>query len=322
MRLLLPAALMAVSFITTDAPAQPADAWPQKPITLIVPFPAGSGSDVVGRIYAKAITEALKVPAVVDNRPGANAMIGSQLVANAAPDGYTVLIGSGTANAVNYALFADRITYKPQSFTTVSLVSAGPVVMFAQKALEGATLQALVAAAAKSGKGLTCGNGNAVTQVACEVFRLQAKLDVVSVPYKGNAQSLQDVAGGQISIAFSDMSAASPFVGNDRVRAVAVAANDRLPAIGGVPTFKEQGYPDFQFLAWTAVFVPAKTPPAVVQKLNDAALHMLRMAEWERQREAGSGIPVTGELKSSQEFVATEIAKWARYILQTGVKPQ
>lgn len=298
-----------------------AQAWPQKPITVVVPFPTGSGSDVVGRMFAKAITDTLKVAAVVDNRPGANAMIGSQLVANAAPDGYTVLIGSGTANAVNYALYADRITYKPESFAVVALISAGPVFMFANKGLEG-SLKPLIAAAQKSGKGLTCGNGNAVTQVACEVFRLQSKLDVVSVPYKGNAQSLQDVASGQISIAFSDMSAGSPFASTDRVRVIAVAADGRLPAFAAVPTFREEGFPDFQFLAWTVLFAPAKTPPAVVQRLNEAARYMLKMPEWEKQREAGSGMVVSGDLAQSQAFVAAEVAKWARYIKLTGVKPQ
>lgn len=305
-----------------SGPASADESYPNRPVTIIVPFAAGSGSDVAARIYAKAIADTLKGTAVVENRPGANAMIGAQAVAKAAPDGYTVLMGSGTANAVNYALYADRIAYRPESFATVSVIYATPVALFVQKTMAGDSLDALLSHGKRSGKPLTCGSGNAVTQVACEVLKLHTRADVVTVNYKGNAQSLTDVAGDQIVMAFSDMLAAGPFVSQGRVKALAVAADERVASIPQARTFREQGLAEMQLTAWTAVFVPAGTPAAIVERLNAAARHMLSTPEWVKQRNASAGMDLTGELKWSQQFVAAEVAKWAKYIRETGVKAQ
>jgi tripartite-type tricarboxylate transporter receptor subunit TctC len=305
--------------LSTSAFAQTAGGWPSRPIAIIAPFGPGSGTDVVSRMYAKFITEETGAAVLVENRPGANAMIGSALAAKAAPDGYTVLMGSGTANATNYALYADRIAYKPEQFATVALVFVTPPVIFAAPGLAGDTVQKVLAAAKASPKGVSCGTGNAVTLVACEMLKRLTKVDLVAISYKGNAQSLTDLAGGQLSIAISDMGAASPFVSSGRARPVAVAAHSRLQGLPGVPSAKEQGL-DMDFLSWNAVFVPAGTPEPVIQKLNAAAKRMIASPEGEKQRVASAGLPVTGDLENSRKFVADEIAKWARYVRETGVK--
>jgi len=313
-------ALFATLTVILAVPAA-AQEYPVKPITIVVPFGPGSGTDVVSRIYSKFITEEFNGTAVIDYRPGANAMIGAQLVAKAAPDGYTVLMGSGTANAANYALYADRIPYKPEAFTTVSVIFVTPPVIFAAPGIPGDTVQKTIAAAKASGKSVSCGTGNAVTLVACEMLKRLTGEDLVAVSYKGNAQSLTDLAGGQISIAISDMGAAAPFVSANRVRPVAIAAYDRLSSLPGTPTAKEQGL-DMDFLSWNAVFVPAGTPQPAILKLNAAARRMLASAEWDKQRKMIGGTDVSGELAFSQKFVADEIKKWERYVRESGVKVQ
>ncbi len=309
-------ACAALSNVSTGALAQ---SWPAKPITIVAPFGPGSGTDIVSRLYAKFIADETGGSAVVENKPGANAMIGTTYAAKAAPDGYTVLMGSGTANATNYALYADRIAYKPEQFATVAVVFVTPPVIFAAPGLQGDTVQKVLAAAKASPKGVSCGTGNAVTLVACEMLKRLTKVDMVAISYKGNAQSLTDLAGGQLSIAISDMGAASPLVSSGRARPVAIAAHSRLQGLPGVPSAKEQGL-DMDFLSWNAVFVPAGTPEAVILKLNAAAKRMIASPEGERQRVASAGLPVTGDLETARKFVADEIAKWARYVRESGVK--
>lgn len=297
-----------------------ADEFPSRPITLLVPFGPGSGSDIVARFYARALKERLNANAVVELKPGAAGMIAGQLGSKAAPDGYTVLVGSGTVNAANYPLFRDRIGYGPQHFEVVGTVFVSPPLLLAHKDIAGDTVADVLANAQRSGRKLNCGAGNAVTQVACELLRRKTGADVVTVLYKGNGQSMIDLAAGQITVAFSDMAAAGPHVQRGAIRPVAAPTAQRMAALPTVRTFAEQGIADFEFLSWNTLFVPAGTPAAVIARLNDAARHMLAMAEWEKQREASAGVKISGELGESQQFVAAEIARWERYVRETGVK--
>lgn len=316
----LGAILLAGALCAFLVPGARADTWPSKPIAIVVTFGAGSGSDVSARFYAKALKEKLNANAVVDLRPGAAGMIGAQYVAKAAPDGHTVLMGSGTVNAANYPLFRDRITYSPQQFTTVAMLYVSPSALFAAKDLSGDTVTELLQQAQRSNRKLSCGSGNAITQVACEILRRKTGADIVNIPYKGNAQSLTDLSGGQLALAFADLAAAAPFMSRGGIRPVAVPSRTRLPTLPEVKTFAEQGIADFEFLSWNGIFVPAGTPREIIVKLNEAARHLLESPEWEKQRNATSGMKVSGELKESQEFVAAEIAKWERYVRESGVK--
>ena len=313
------AAGVAGALTSATAYAQ-SDTYPSKPITIVVTFAPGSGSDQAARFYARALKDKLNATVVVDNKPGAAGMIGAQLAAKAAPDGYTLLMGSGTVNAANYPLFRDRITYKPQDFTTVAQLNMAPAILFAARDVKGESVADLLKAANQANRNLSCGNGNAVTQVACEILKRKTGSDIVNVPYKGNAQSLTDLAGGQIPLAFSDLAAAAPFVQAGSIRPVAVAARNRVAGLPDVKTFGEQGISDFEFLAWTTVFVPTGTPRDIVLKLNGAARAMLESAEWEKFRATFLGVKVTGDLTESQEFVASEVAKWDRYVRESGIK--
>lgn len=311
--------LAATMFLVAAASAAAED-FPSRPITIVVPFGAGSGSDIAARFYARALKEKLNATAVVDLKPGAAGMIAGQLVARAAPDGYTVLMGSGTVNAANYPLFREQIGYGPQHFATVATIYVSPPLLLANRALTGDSVAELIAGAQRTQRKLECGSGNAVTQVACELLRRKTGADIVNVPYKGNGQSMTDLASGQIAIAFSDMAAASPHVARGAARIVAVPSATRMPGLPDVRTLAEQGFADFEFMSWNTLYVPVGTPPEVIRRLNEAARHMLASPEWDKQRVASFGLKVSGDLQESQAFVTAELIRWERYVRETGVK--
>ena len=300
-------------------PPAHAQSYPNKLITIVVPFSAGSASDINARFYAQALKDVLNASAIVEIKPGANGMIGARAVATATPDGYTVLMGSGTVNAANYFLYRNVITYRPQQFETVAILYLSPAVLYATKTLAGDNVQDLFKSAKSSGSKLNCGSGNAVTQVACEMLRLRMGADMVGVPYGGNSQSLSSLAGGHISLAFADVTAAQGFVSSGLIRPLAVSGGRRLAASPDAKTFTEQGVPDFDFLSWNGIFVPAGTPKDIIAKLNQAVVHMLASPEWEKQRIIGGGLKVSGDLKESQDFLASEISKWEAYARESGV---
>jgi tripartite-type tricarboxylate transporter receptor subunit TctC len=311
---------MTLLFGTAGA-ASEAD-WPSKPINLVVTFSPGSGSEINARFYAKALKDALNATAIVDFKPGAEGMIGGAIAAKAPADGNTILMGSGTVNAANYPLYRGRIGYSADQFISVATIYVSPVVMFVPGNAKGDTVMDILKEAQAKGKDgqADCGSGNTVTQVACKMLAQRTGISVVSVPYKGTASALLEVAAGRLSFAFSDVAAGAPLLASGKIRAVGVSAAKRLASMPEVKTFAEQGVPDFEFLSWNGLFVPAKTPPEVVRKLNAVAVQMLRTPEYQAQQQRNGGIVVSGDLQESEKFVASEIAKWDRYVRETGVQ--
>lgn len=291
-------------------------AYPARPITIVVPFGTGSGSDIQARFIANVMAQELKATVLVENRPGANAMIGAEYVAKAAPDGYTLLFGSGTANAANYSMYPKNIKYSPDSFATIALISKSPVLLFAPTSSKYGDIRNVLSTAAKNPAGLSCGSGNTITQVACDT--LKTKTNVFNVPYKGNSQSVTDLAGGQINIAFSDMIAASALVHASKITPLAIAASDRLDVLPDVPTFEEQGLKGFNFISWGALFAPAGTPTEIVLKLNSTARKAIASDDWETQRKRDGALKVTEDLNLSKKWVDDEIIRWKQYIQTMG----
>ncbi|MBS0452501.1 MAG: tripartite tricarboxylate transporter substrate binding protein [Proteobacteria bacterium] len=302
--------------------AQAQDVYPSRPITLIVPFGAGSGTDITTRLLAKSMSEQLKVPVLVDNKAGANGAIGAQAAAKAKADGYTLLIGSATTNAVNFAFFPGRLGYEATQFQGVAGLSSSPVSLYVEAASLWKTVPDLVADAKSNPGKVSCGSGNAVTQVACEIFRLQAGIQATNIPYKSNPQSLTDVVGKQVSDAFSDPSAAQTYVEGKRLRALAVASAARNPVRPGEPTFREQGMPEFEFTAWVSVFAPTGVPAPVLERLNAVVRKAVDSPEMVQTLARTGGTAMHFNQQETQAFYRREVERWAHYIKDSGVKPE
>ena len=321
-RAALLAGLAFAAVVCGAAPARAQGTYPSRPITLVVPFATASGSDILARLLAKDMSEALGASVVVENRPGANGAIGSQLVARAKPDGYTLLIGSATTNATNYFFYPSKLGYGPADFDVVSGLGSSPQVLWVAESYRGRRLADLIAdAKARPGK-LTCGAGNAVTQVACELLKKQAGIDMTTVSYKANGLAVADVASDQITVAFSDGGAAMPYVEQRRVRPMAVAQAKRWPFLKDVPTLREEGIPNMEITAWGAVFAPAHTPPDVLAKLNAAVRRANASEAAAESRRRTGGADIWMPVEEARRFVAAEIERWSEYVRTTGVKPE
>ena len=314
------AAVLCATAIVVPGPAAAQDAYPSRAITLVVPFPAGSGTDSSARLLAKDMSEALGQSVVVENRPGANGSLGAQGVARARPDGYTVLVGAAATNASNYAFYPGKLGYTPASFDIVGGLGIVPLSMLVAGNSPWNSLAELIADAKKHPGRYACGSGTTTAQVACEIFKQRAGVDVLNVPYKGTPPAMNDLAGGHVQFVFADGTSAAPLVEQKRLRVLATAANKRAPYWPDVPTFVELGLPDLEISAWSAVFVPAGTPAAVQQKLNAVVRRSTESAESvaSRQRTGALAMPFT--LDEARRFVTGEIDRWARFVKESGVK--
>jgi len=297
------------------------DAFPSRPITMIVPFPVGSGTDIGARMLAKDMGAALESPVVVDNKPGANGAIAAQAAARAKPDGYTLFIGNATTNAANYAFFPGKLGYTPATFEAVGGLGISPISLYVAAQAPWRDLRELMGEARTQPGKFNCGSGNATTQVACVLLTKMAGVDIVNVPYKGNPQSLADVAGGQLSFAFSDSTAATSFVEARRVRALAVASRERNPVMPDAATFIEQGFPGYEIAGWSMVFAPAGLPVVIAERLNAVIRKSVASPASMEVRARSGGIALQMSVAQSRAFVADEVARWARFVELTGVKP-
>ena len=303
-------------------PALSQGAYPERPVTIIVPFAAGTGADIGARMLARYLAETMKANIIVDNKPGANGAIGAQAAARAKPDGYTLMLGSATTNAVNYAFFPGKLGYEPGTFIFIGSTGASPISLYVSNSSPSKNVADLLAEARlKPGK-LSCGSGNAVTQVACEIFKLRTGIDFVTVPYKSNPQSLTDLVGGQLSFAFADAAVSQAFLDGKKMRTIGVAAKQRNPATPEAATFQEQGMGEFEITAWTAVFAPAGIPGPVAESLNAALLRFSDSPEAVNLRLRSGSVATPFDLPHGQQFVANEVARWARYVKDSGVKPE
>jgi len=312
----------ALALVSAGPAALAQEAFPSRPITLVVGAAPGSGTDIGARLLAKDMAASMGASVVVENKPSAAGSIAAQHVARSRPDGYTLFIGSATTNAANYAYFPGKLGYTPASFEPVGGLGTSPLALYVATGSPWRTLADLMAEAKARPGRLNCGNGNSTTQVGCEVFRKQAGVETVQVPYKSNPQSLTDLAAGTLQFAFSDTSAAQAFVENRRIRPLAVAAARRLPAAPGVPTFIELGMAGFEITGWSMVFAPAGTPAPVVEKLNAAIRKSVQSPESVLRRERAGSLGLDLSVAEARRFVDTEVARWVHFVEFSGVKPE
>jgi tripartite-type tricarboxylate transporter receptor subunit TctC len=303
------------------APLSAFAAWPDRPIKLIVPYPAGGNADNTARIVATQLGDRLKTQVVIDNRPGGAGTIGAAAVAKATPDGYTLLLDA-TAFTVNPSLFAKLPYDASKDFEPVSLLMQVPLLLVVPATSPHKTVAELVKAIRTQPGRLSyasAGNGGA-QHLAGELFKQAGGLYLTHIPYRGGAPALTDLIGGQVDLMFSALTACQPFVQSGKLRALAVTSSQRLAAFPNVPTVMESGFAGFQVNEWNGLFAPAGTPRAVLDRLESETRAVMASAEV-RQRFEGQGVQTIGN--NAAEFTAflrSESAKWAGVIRTSGIK--
>ena len=304
--------------------AATAQAFPSKPIRVVIPFVAGGSSDIVGRAIAGKFQEVLGQPGVVENKPGANGAIAAEFVAKSDPDGHTILVGSIGVFSINSALFKD-LRYNPlRDFAPITLAVTTPNVLITKPALAANSMKELVDYAKKNpGKLSYCSSGTGSSDhLTAELLNQVAGISAVHVPYKGGAACQTDIMGGQVDISFQNLGAVTNYIRGNRMKALAVTAKARNPQLPNVPTTAEGGYPDLVVTSWQAAAAPAKTPREIVAKLNDAAVKALRSPEV-RERMSQIGFDVVASTPDEfGRFMKQEVDRWTEVVKRGGIKPE
>ena len=249
-----------------------ADVYPSKPITLIVPYPAGGANDAVARIVGQKMGEILKQSIVVDNRAGAGTTIGTTIAAKSAPDGYTLVLGSLSSHAISPHLYRQPGYDAMKDFAPIGMIGEAPIVLEVATDSPFKSVKEIADQAKKEPGKLTygsAGNGSPL-HLGAELFKRASNVDLTHVPYKGGNAHTMDLMGGRIDMIFDTLTSATPLIASGKVRALAVASPERLPEMPNVPTFAESGYPNFVVNAWYSLYAPAKVSPEVLAKLNKA----------------------------------------------------
>jgi tripartite-type tricarboxylate transporter receptor subunit TctC len=297
-------------------------AYPTKPIRFIVTFPPGGSSDLIARALAPVLSERLRQQVIVENRPGAGGNIGMEVVAKAAPDGYTMGLGAAGALSANVSLYP-KMPYDPvKDFAPVSNVAFVPFFLIANPSLPANNLQELVAlASAKPGELMLGygGNGTAM-HLSGELFKLMAKIQLVNVPYKGSGPAAVDTMGGQLPLAMVDVASAITQVKAGRLKALAVTTAKRISAAPDVPTFAEAGLPGYEATGWFGVVMPAGTPPNIVGRMNAELVAALKRQEIRERVIAAGAEPSPSTPEEFGALIRSEIMKWAEVVKASGAK--
>ncbi len=317
----LAALLCAVGVLVPPATASgQADTYPNKPVRFIVSFPAGSATDQVARLIAPQFTKATGQSVVVDNRGGAAGFIACEAVAKAAPDGYTVLFTTGTTHAANPALFK-KLPYDPvRDFVPLTTLSMNDFVLVVVPTFPANNVAELAQLARANPGKYSFASGNAPSRIGGEMFKMMSGTNLLHVPYRGAPQALGDLLGGQVSMIFSDLRTAMPQVMGGKLKALAVTGKKRLAIAPNVPTMIEQGFPDYDLFNWVGAYLPAKTPPEIVMKLN-ALLHAAAKADQAGHETTGGELRLTTPAEFAK-IQATDTAMWARVVKAAGMEPE
>ena len=296
------------------------EAFPSRQIRLIVPFPPGGPTDIVGRPYAQYLGEALKTTVIVDNRGGAGGSVGANAVAKAAPDGYTLLMATVGTNAINASLYKKLPYDAVNDFTPIAQVAAAPVALVVHPSLPVKNLAELVALAKKEPGKLnygSAGNGSP-GHLTAEMFKTAAGVNIRHVPYKGSAPAVTDLLAGQIQLMFDPLQSVLANVRGGNLRAIAVSSAARSPVAPEVPTIAESGYPGFESTAWWGVFAPAHLPDAEANALAAASEKIVNGKTFHDRLSPLGVVPTLRKLAAFGEFQRSEIAKWGKAVRDSG----
>jgi tripartite-type tricarboxylate transporter receptor subunit TctC len=303
---------------TLTVSAQP---YPSKPIRVVVPFAPGGGTDILTRIMLPRLNESLKQQLIVDNRPGAGSQIGTDIVAKAPPDGYTLLMVD-TAFMTNPSLYSKLPYHSEKDFAPVSLAATAPVIMIVHPSVPVRTLKELVSLARTQPGAINFASGGpgSSTHLGVELLKYVAKIDLVHIPYKGTGPAVADVLGGQVTMMFAGISSVKQHVESARLRAIAVTGEKRSPAMPNVPTFAEAGLKQVDASFYWGALAPARTPPEIVTRLSKDMARVLNIAEVRDKLGELGFDPIGGSPGEFAALIASETAKWSKVIKAAGVK--
>jgi tripartite-type tricarboxylate transporter receptor subunit TctC len=314
---------LALSMSLVSPIAALAQAWPEKGITIVVPTAAGGANDAMARVLAQGLSTRLGKSVIVDNKAGANGAIASEFVARAAPDGYTILFGYIATHGINPAL--QKLKYDPVTdFEAIGMVAASPTVLVANNAVPAKNVKELVQLIkAKPGtfSYASAGNGTA-PHIAGELFKLSAGLDVVSVPYKGSAPAVVDTIAGNTQYMFPSLFTAYPQVKGGKLKALGIAGDKRSSVLPDVPTLVEQGIANVSMSQWYALFAPAKTPKAVVDRLNKELNSVLLEKAVQKRFEDQGAEAETSTPEQLKALVQKEVARWRAVVTAAKIKAE
>lgn len=318
-RSLLAAALGAILGLV---PASAQD-YPSRGIRMVVPFPAGGGTDTVARMLAQKLTDAVKQTIVVDNIGGASGALGHEAVARAAPDGYTLLVATGSTIATNPLV--SKVSWDPvKDFTPIAMLVIDPMPLILHPAVPARNVKELIALAKEKPGALTMasfGTGS-VPHLAGELFNAQAGTRMLHVPYKGGAQALNDLIGGHVSLMFNSVGAVSGPIASGQVRAIAVGAPQRSAGLPNVPTVKESGLPEFEATTWLGLYGPAKLPQAVVARLSKEVAAVLAQPDV-RERMGKMGFDTrSGSPQELADILARDLARWGKLVREGNIRAE
>jgi tripartite-type tricarboxylate transporter receptor subunit TctC len=291
--------------------------YPSKPIRLVVPFPPGGSLDVVARAIGQKLTDAWGQPVIIDNRPGAGGNIGADLVAKSAPDGYTILEGALSTHAVNVSLYA-KMPYDPvKDFVPITLVAVTPNVLVVNPSVP----ELVAYAKAHPGKlSFVSGSNGSAGHLAGELFKTEAGVDMVHIPYKGGAPAMQDLLGGQIQLMFDNLANSMQQVRAGKLRALAVTTAKRSPLVPELPTLSETGLPGFDIYTWWGFMAPAGTPRDIVTKWNTEVTRILNTPEMKSFFAQQGAEPAPTSPEQFAALIRSEIPKYAKIVKDSGAK--
>ncbi len=313
--------LSAAVLLPSAAQAQGAAAtFPDKPMR-IVTFTPGGAPDILGRLLAERFTAAWGQPVLVDNRPGAGGNTGADFVAKAAPDGYTIIVGTVGTHSINGALYAKMPYDMVKDFTPVTLLATTPNMLVVHNEVPAKNLKDFIALGKKEGKMTFASSGSGTSiHVSGELFKTMTGIDMVHIPYKGRATAIPDVLGGRVTMMFDNMPSSLQLVREGKLRALGVTSSQRSAAAPDIPTIAESGLPGFEAVSWFALFAPANTPKPIVDKLQAEVRKILKTPDVAK-RLADAGLePVGSTPEELAAYQKAEIAKWAKVVKESGAK--
>jgi len=311
---------LAMTLVSTTSPAQ----YPEKPIRLIVPFAAGGVTDTSGRVVAEALSRRLGQPIVIENKPGASGNIGTQMVVNAPPDGYTLVLGFDGTLVINPHVFTNFPFDVTTELAPIGKIGDATLIIVAHPSFPAKTLQELIAYSKKQPNGVSYGTSGVggTPHVAGELLKQRTGANLTHIPYKGGGQAMTDALGGQIPLVYTAVAGAYTHLKAGRLVPIAVSSLVRAPSLPEVPTFIESGVADFDVSAWVAILAPAKTPRAIIDKLNRELNAVLTSPEMVEKLSTLGIVATPGTPEQLSEQIRNDLAKYGKVVKAAGIKAE